>query len=89
MDLSTQQGKLTVRSSAGDTRELQQFAEPRLAEVRTDGEWLVWARDQDGRWYSWTKWHDALVESSSGQLFEPVTAVLDAGSQKDSRRTLS
>ncbi|MEO8669735.1 MAG: hypothetical protein ABI411_00395 [Tahibacter sp.] len=72
MDIQTQPGRLMVRGSTGDERVLQQFAAPRITAQGVAQEWLEWARDEAGRWYSWTRRRDALIESASGQWFRPI-----------------
>lgn len=63
--------KLRVRARRGETRELEVFCEPRPGDagaVRVEP--LRWARDAQGRWYSFSTMDArALVESSTGDWF--------------------
>lgn len=62
--------RLTVRAARGETREVEVFSEARLSDPGAAAEVLRWARDAQGRWYSFsTMDQDALVESSSGDWF--------------------
>ncbi|WP_313917747.1 hypothetical protein [Tahibacter sp.] len=63
--------RLTVQATRGETRELDVFCEARLSDAPTgDAEPLRWARDAQGRWYSFSTMDArALVESSSGDWF--------------------
>ncbi len=62
--------KLRVRAARGETRELEVFSEARLNDDGVAAEMLRWARDAQGRWYSFsTTGQRALVESSSGDWF--------------------
>jgi hypothetical protein len=60
-------GTLQVRTDRGELLELMTYAEPRSGEGCSDRrEWLRWARDDAGRWYSFSRFGDAVVESISG-----------------------
>jgi hypothetical protein len=61
----------TLRVQAhGETRELVVFSEPRLCNAGHAAELLRWARDAQGRWYSFSSVDaNTLVESSSGEWF--------------------
>ncbi|UXI68411.1 hypothetical protein [Tahibacter amnicola] len=73
MDMFAGKGRLVVRDSEGVERELRVFQEPRNPECEPRRrEWLRWARDENGGWYSWNEAMDALVESSSGRWFSVV-----------------
>lgn len=63
--------RLTVQAARGGTRELEVFCEPRLCDAPAgDAEFLRWARDAQGRWYSFSTMDArSLVESSSGDWF--------------------
>lgn len=63
--------RLLVQARRGETRELTVFSEPRLADVSSASQELLrWARDAQGRWYSFSSVDpQALVESSSGDWF--------------------
>jgi hypothetical protein len=63
--------KLWVRTRRGETRELEVFCEPRLGDAgAVCAEPLRWARDAQGRWYSFSTMDArALVESSTGDWF--------------------
>jgi hypothetical protein len=63
--------KLWVRARRGETRELYVFCEARIIEAgRAQAETLRWARDAQGRWYSFSTMDErSLVESSSGDWF--------------------
>lgn len=63
--------KLWVRAARGETRELEVFCEPRCCYAgMAPVEPLRWARDAQGRWYSFsTTDARALVESSTGDWF--------------------
>ncbi|HSX60221.1 MAG TPA: hypothetical protein VLF18_08490 [Tahibacter sp.] len=63
--------KLLVRASRGEMRELDVYCEPRLCDAGpAPAEPLRWARDAEGRWYSFSTMDArSLVESSSGDWF--------------------
>jgi hypothetical protein len=63
--------KLQVRAERGETRELEVFREARLCDAAPGhAEELRWARDAQGRWYSFSTFDArSLVESSSGDWF--------------------
>lgn len=63
--------RVRVQAGGGEMRELEVFSEPRLCgDTRSDAEPLRWARDAQGRWYSFSTLDaTALIESSSGDWF--------------------
>jgi len=63
--------RLTVQAARGETRELEVFCESRLCDAPAGhAESLRWARDAQGRWYSFSTMDPrSLVESSSGDWF--------------------
>ena len=74
MRKKTTENVLWVRDNCGELRRLDAFREPRRngADARLDEDWLRWARDDDGRWYSYGDAGDAVVESLSGDWFAIV-----------------
>lgn len=65
---------LWVRACRGELRQLFTYREKR-GNATSPGmtEWLRWARDEAGRWYSFSDFGDAVVESLSGDWFSIVT----------------
>lgn len=63
--------KLRVQATHGETRELEVFCEVRLRDAEAGpAESVRWARDAQGRWYSFSTMDaGVLVESSSGDWF--------------------
>jgi hypothetical protein len=73
MDTQTRTSTLLARDARGEERQLVVFEEPR-SDDRGNGkrEWLRWARDEDGRWYSFNASENAVLESLSGIWFDIV-----------------
>ena len=66
---------LWVRAAHGDLRQLFVYEEPLNGDAaHAGGECRRWARDDAGRWYSFSGFGDALIESSSGDWFDIVGA---------------
>ena len=66
---------LWVRASRGELRQLSAFCERRTCGAKagaTDAEWRRWARDEAGRWYAFSDFGDAVIESLSGDWFAIV-----------------
>ncbi len=63
--------RLRVQAAGGEMRELDVFCEARLCDTpAAQVEALRWARDAEGRWYSFSTMDPrSLVESSSGDWF--------------------
>lgn len=66
---------LWVRARHGDLRQLFVYEERRNAQAPGgDAERRRWARDEAGRWYAFSDFGDALVESLSGDWLAIVGA---------------
>lgn len=64
---------LRVRDQRGEERQLIAYSEPRMDDRKSGGrEWLRWARDEAGRWYSFGRDEGAVIESMSGAWFTVV-----------------
>ncbi|MDC8012243.1 hypothetical protein [Tahibacter soli] len=63
---------LWVRSPAGDLRQLFVYQQPRPSLPARDEARIRWARDDEGHWYSFSRFDEALIESVSGDWFAVV-----------------
>lgn len=72
MKTATEISTLLVRASKGQLRLLVAYAKPRAVYASRDAERLRWARDVEGGWYSFSRYEDAVIESSSGKWYEIV-----------------
>ena len=61
---------LWVRAAKGHPRQLFTYQERRTNEAQAEcAERIRWARDDQGRWYSFSRFGDAVVESLTGTWF--------------------
>lgn len=61
---------LWVRAGRGHPRQLFAYAEPLKHDAPAAHEEPIrWARDEQGRWYSFSRFGDAVVESLTGTWF--------------------
>ncbi|HVJ63178.1 MAG TPA: hypothetical protein VM555_10760, partial [Tahibacter sp.] len=54
---------LWVRSPRGDLRQLFVYQQPRATLPVREEARIRWARDDEGHWYSFSRFDDALIES--------------------------
>jgi len=73
MNTQTEISTLLVRAPQGGLRVLVAYTEPRALNAPHEAELLRWARDVEGHWYSFSRYADAVIESSSGIWYEIVS----------------
>lgn len=61
---------LWVRAGKGNPRQLFAYEETLMHDAKAGREERIrWARDEQGRWYSFSRFGDAVVESLTGTWF--------------------
>lgn len=65
-------GTLWVRTPGGDLRRLFFYQQPRATQVVRSEARIRWARDDEGHWYSFSHFDDAVIDSVTGDWFAIV-----------------